>query len=47
MSFNSDEKNILIEKKTEALNNYYQIVNMKNISINDNTPVKYIIFPKK
>ncbi len=46
MSFNSDEKNILIEKKTEALNNYYQIVNMKNISINDNTPVKYIIFPK-
>ena len=46
MSFNSDEKNILIDKKDEALNKYYQVINTNNSLISDNIPIKYIIFPK-
>ena len=46
MSFNSEEKNILIEKRNKALIDYNQIINIKTISTNENIFIKYIIFPK-
>ena len=46
MSFNSDEKKILIKKKNKALIEYNQIINIKSISTNENIFIKYIIFPK-
>ena len=48
MNFNSDEKQILIKKKNEALTNYNQIINISksNQNQNENIEIKYITFPK-
>ena len=46
MNFTSEEKQILIEKKKEALINYTQIIKTENNVQSDNILIKYNIFPK-
>ena len=46
MNFNSNEKQILIKKKSEALAKYNQIINISKSNQNENIEIKYITFPK-
>ena len=46
MNFSLDEKQILQEKKDEALLKYNQIIDISNSSSDEKITLKYIIFPK-
>ena len=46
MNFSLDEKQILQEKKDEALLKYNQIIDISNSTSDEKITLKYIIFPK-